>query len=42
MGVSGNKELRNALPLPLQSCGSWMVVKENPADRKKIQSVYYH
>ena len=28
----------NALPLPLQSCDSWMFVKENP-DKKKGGSV---
>ena len=30
MGGSGSEELKNALPLPLQSCDSLMVVKENP------------
>ena len=30
------RSLWNALPLPLQSCDSWMFVKENP-DRKKKQ-----
>ena len=31
------KSWKNALPLPLQSCDSWMFVKENP-DRKKNYS----
>ena len=32
-GGSGIEELKNALPHPLQSCNSWMTVKEN-SDRK--------
>ena len=39
MGGSGSEELGNALPLQLQSCDSWIVVKENP-DRKKNTSHY--
>ena len=33
------RSYRNALPLPLQSCDSWMSVKENP-DRKKALSIF--
>ena len=38
-GGSGCEELKKVLPLPLQSCDSWMVVKENQ-DRKKKS--FYH
>ena len=38
-GGSGSEELKNALPLPLQSCDSWMFVKENPDRKKKKTSL---
>ena len=38
-GGSGSEELRKCPPLPLQSCDSWMFVKENP-DRKKVVCFY--
>ena len=34
MGWSDSEEIKKCPPLPLQSCDSWMFVKENP-DRKK-------
>ena len=32
--VSGSEELKKCPPLPLQSCDSWMFVKENPDGKK--------
>ena len=38
-GGSGSEELKNAFPLPLQSCDPWMVVKKN-RNRKKNWTLY--
>ena len=35
MGGSGRKEWWNSLPLPLLSCKSWILVKENPDKNKQ-------
>ena len=33
---SSRKQLKNSFPLPLQSCNSWIFVKENLDRRKKV------
>ena len=36
------RKQRNALPLLLQSCDSWMFVKENPDRKKKKKNTHTH
>ena len=41
-GGSGNEELKKCPPFPLQSCDSWMFVKEDPERKKEyIENVSY-